>query len=314
MQNLMFDSDNLGATEEFLNSAYTQMSIGNDSPTGVRTRVRREVLGQVSLDVLDLGFDMSYDADPLNKVCLATVHSGALEEHDPATGDTVFGPGECGLLTPPDQPYRGVIRSARYSITMFDPALLDRVAAADHKTPLRFSGDRPATRAAATRLTGVIEHLRLLATDPDAVANELIVATATDYLAATVLSAIPTTAVLEPTAGDRCDAHPETVRRALAYIDAHLAEDISVTDIAAAAFVTPRALQLAFRRHLDTTPFARLRRARLAAAHDQLRAADPACGITVTDVAYRWGFTHPGRFAAAYRLAYHHSPSDTLNA
>ncbi|MFD6161956.1 hypothetical protein ACFWF7_14540 [Nocardia sp. NPDC060256] len=39
--------------------------------------------------------------------------------------------------------------------------------------------------------------------------------------------------------------------------------------------VTVRALQLAFRKHLDATPLAMLRRLRLAAAHEQLRAAVP---------------------------------------
>ncbi|WP_229719000.1 hypothetical protein [Nocardia jinanensis] len=64
MQSLAFDSEDLGATEEFLNDAYTHMQISNDSPQGVRTRIRRDVFGPVSLDRLYLGFDMAYDADP----------------------------------------------------------------------------------------------------------------------------------------------------------------------------------------------------------------------------------------------------------
>ena len=35
---------------------------------------------------------------------------------------------------------------------------------------------------------------------------------------------------------------------------------------------------------------------------------------TVTGVAMRWGFTHTGRFAAAYRRKYGESPSQTLHA
>lgn len=54
--------------------------------------------------------------------------------------------------------------------------------------------------------------------------------------------------------------------------------------IAAAARLSPRALQEAFRRHLDRTPTAYLRDVRLQRAHAELRAAEPEEGTTVTDV------------------------------
>lgn len=44
-------------------------------------------------------------------------------------------------------------------------------------------------------------------------------------------------------------------------------------------------------------------------ASDLLRGAD---GLTVADVAMRWGLMHTGRFAAAYRRTYGESPSETL--
>lgn len=115
----------------------------------------------------------------------------------------------------------------------------------------------------------------------------------------------------EPTIEDRHDAHPDTLRRAVAFIDEHAHRDITVADIAAAAFVTIRAIQLAFRRHLDTTPLEYLRRVRLDHAHHALIAAD-AEYETVTAVAYRWGFSSPSRFAARYRATYGLLPGDTL--
>jgi transcriptional regulator GlxA family with amidase domain len=83
------------------------------------------------------------------------------------------------------------------------------------------------------------------------------------------------------------------LRRALAYIDDHADQPITVAQIAAAAHVTPRALQYAFRRHLDTTPLAE--------------------ASTVTGIAARWGFYHPGRFASLYRDMYRRAPHQTLN-
>ncbi|MFD7713756.1 helix-turn-helix transcriptional regulator [Streptomyces sp. NPDC059786] len=111
---------------------------------------------------------------------------------------------------------------------------------------------------------------------------------------------------------DGQDGRPATVRRAVAFIDEHAPRDLSVADIAEAAHVSIRTLQCAFRRHLDTTPMNHLRRVRLAHAHADLLAADPASGVTVTAIATRWGFLQPGRFAAAYRAVYGRPPHQTL--
>jgi transcriptional regulator GlxA family with amidase domain len=71
---------------------------------------------------------------------------------------------------------------------------------------------------------------------------------------------------------------------------------------------------MAFRRHLDTTPMAYLRRVRLQHAHQQLQHADGQDGQTVTRVALDWGFASASRFAAYYRAAYGRAPSETLTS
>ncbi|MFJ8210403.1 helix-turn-helix transcriptional regulator [Streptomyces sp. NPDC096033] len=111
----------------------------------------------------------------------------------------------------------------------------------------------------------------------------------------------------------RARRHSRHAAPAVAFIEANAHHDIDLAHVAAAPFVTPRAVQHAFRRHLDTTPLAYLRRVRLDCAHRDLLAADPAT-TTVTEIAARWGFTHPGHFAAHYRDAYRAAPSTTLNA
>ncbi|MFC8041955.1 helix-turn-helix transcriptional regulator [Nocardia sp. NPDC057353] len=313
MQTLAFHSDDLGATEEFLTAAYVKMSIGNGGDGPASAAITRDSVGGVSLDRLALGFEMRYDADPLGKICLCTVESGAVEETRHATAP--IGPGEVGLLTPPDRPYSGTVHRARFGITMFDPALLDRVAAnapGSGGEPVRITGHRPVSARAGGHLVAVIHHLRELARDPAVLADPLVGSVAADYLAASVLNALPNTAAVEPTAADRADAHPDTVRRAVAFMESELRRDIAATDIAAAAFVSLRALQLAFRKHLGTTPMVYLRQLRLRGAHEELRRATPGSGATVTAIAASWGFGHPGRFAAAYRSLYGRSPQVTL--
>ena len=107
--------------------------------------------------------------------------------------------------------------------------------------------------------------------------------------------------------------YPRMLRRALDFIDGNAEYDITIRDIAAAADVTPRAIQYAFREHLQTTPLEYLRRVRLERAHKALVSADPA-RETVTSIAGRCGFTHPGRFSSAYKAVFGTEPSRTLRS
>ena len=109
-------------------------------------------------------------------------------------------------------------------------------------------------------------------------------------------------------------ALPSTVRRALAFVEEHAHDDIGVVEIAEAARLTPRGLQLAFRRHLDTTPMAALRAARLRGAHADLVLGDPTLGHTVAGIALSWGFANPGRFAALYSTQFGRTPRETLES
>lgn len=108
---------------------------------------------------------------------------------------------------------------------------------------------------------------------------------------------------------------PATLRRALAYLEEHADREVDVADVAAAAGLGVRGLQMAFRRWRDTTPLAYLRDVRLARAHQELQAVDARTGgETVADIAARWHFAHPGRFSVTYRERYGCSPSETLRA
>jgi transcriptional regulator GlxA family with amidase domain len=121
----------------------------------------------------------------------------------------------------------------------------------------------------------------------------------------------PNAALAPEAPRDRRDATTATVRRATAFIDEHASQDITAADIAAAARVTVRSMQLAFRRELGTTPTAHLRTVRLARAHRELVDAGPG-QETVTAVAYRWGFSSTSRFSAYYRETYGVNPRQTL--
>ncbi|MEU3498782.1 hypothetical protein ABZ747_35515 [Kitasatospora cineracea] len=105
------------------------------------------------------------------------------------------------------------------------------------------------------QLAAAIAYVRDHALDDPALdPGGVLAATAARHLAAATLAALPHTGRSAHHRADSTEATPDTVRRALAYVDAHADRDIALADIAAAAYVTPRAPQYAFRRHLGTTP------------------------------------------------------------
>jgi transcriptional regulator GlxA family with amidase domain len=106
---------------------------------------------------------------------------------------------------------------------------------------------------------------------------------------------------------------PRTVKRAVDAMRAQPERPFTVAELADLSGVSVRALQAAFRRHIGMTPMAYLRDLRLHRANAELATVDRA-GSTVAEVAYRCGFFHLGRFAAAYRAKYGVSPSRTLRS
>jgi AraC-like DNA-binding protein len=104
-------------------------------------------------------------------------------------------------------------------------------------------------------------------------------------------------------------ARPRTVKRVMDLIESNPEMAYSLSDLARHAGVGARRLQIAFQETLGTTPTAYHRRVKLEHAR-----ADLAAGVgSVTAVAYRWGFNHPGRFSTQYASAFGESPSHTLD-
>lgn len=103
---------------------------------------------------------------------------------------------------------------------------------------------------------------------------------------------------------------PRMVKRAEDYMQAHAEEPISLQILAREAGCSERALQDAFKSFRSMTPMGALREIRLEKARQDLKeAAD-----TVTGIAFKWGFSNPGRFAAQYAERFGETPSQTHRA
>ena len=103
---------------------------------------------------------------------------------------------------------------------------------------------------------------------------------------------------------------PGIVHRAEQFIRSRAGQPIALHEVADAAGCSVRSLQLGFRQFRDTTPAAAIRQARLEAVR-QVLAFGGSSG-TVTEVAYQYGFTNPGRFSGHYKAAFGVSPAEDL--
>lgn len=97
---------------------------------------------------------------------------------------------------------------------------------------------------------------------------------------------------------------------ALDYIDAHLHERITLTDLERICGASARTLQYAFLERMQCSPLAWIRQRRLEKARTWLLISDPQQNITT--IALACGFHSSSNFSAAYKLLYGESPSDTL--
>jgi AraC-like DNA-binding protein len=310
-----FDTTDVAQIEDILSTTYTSMRIDAHGRPGGLRRTRSTLGPPVQLDRnrWTLDFDVTAGA-PLGVLAIAFLRSGHASYRTDGR-ERRYGPGDVFLALPPDQPFTATIAHSVVEVAVVDPALLSEIAdTAPGRTqePVRLTGHEPVSAQAGQtwKTTGAYIRDSVLA-DPGAAVPPLLMASTINLLAALVLATFPNNALSDPTAADRRDAHPDTLRRAMAFVDEHAHEDITAADIAAAAYVSVRAVQLAFRRHLGVTPMEYLRRVRLEAAHRDLVAADPA-RTTVSAIAGRWGFINHGRFASSYRRAYGVRPRHTL--
>ncbi|MES4889638.1 AraC family transcriptional regulator [Streptomyces sp. NPDC096012] len=101
------------------------------------------------------------------------------------------------------------------------------------------------------------------------------------------------------------------VRQVMDAVRARPEHPFTAAELARVAQVSERWLQECFRRQVGMSPMAYLREVRMERVRAELTEADPA-HTTVGDIAYRWGFSHLGRFAQHYRARFGELPSQTL--
>jgi AraC-like DNA-binding protein len=300
---MQFTSTDIEQVESTWQQFVPSSSLQNADPRSFRFDWRSEELNSTTLVDYRLAAQVHSRAEPQEQILVCRVEAPDARVW---SAREALAPGAPWISDGPRVEARWD-RSADVRALVFDrPAAEERARqlTGDDALQLRTTGLAPHTAADARRWETMFAYidqaLVLSGSDP------LIAAELERHALIMTLSAFPTTfteALRRP--AQRAGA-PSAVRRALAFIDENAHLPITVDDIAAAAYISTRGLQYAFRRALDLTPAEALRRARLDGARRDLQNGN---GRSVSEVARRWGFSHSSRFATAYRQAFGAAPS-----
>lgn len=222
--------------------------------------------------------------------------------------ETTLGPGGLGLL-PLGAWGRLQLSRAELELFSFPPAPIARLlGVAKHAVQLHAPRSTPRSPELAEYFRRVAHLLTASVFGvPEVYARDLVRTHTIDTLVAVTVEAFELTNRSE----DSTDRDTAIIRRALAELRAHLAEPLSIPEVADAAGVSVRGLQLVFQRQLGVSPLLHLRTLRLEAARQAL--LDEAdSGTTVADVAHRFGYSNGGRFSTHYRDAFGESPAESI--
>lgn len=316
MSTVLLDTTDLAEAEAALSANYSKMHLSGPTAASSPLRVKRSFVGSIGIDSIDYGREFSYAMDPLEQLVVCRVVSGRLEAGHPLEPSATCQAGDVYAFGAIEGvPYSGCVDAGHYDNLLIDRGLLSKAAEEHLDTGARvqLTGSVSVSRKAAQRLFEGIDYATRVAASGEAETNPLVATGLEQYLATMVIRTFPSTVVYDTPRAVRHDGSPALLRRATAFIDDHADADISLTDIAAEVYLTPRALQYMFRKHRDCTPMEYVRRVRLSRAHLDLVGGHHST-TTVSEVARRWGFAHVGRFAVLYRQNYGQSPHVTLGS
>jgi len=211
-------------------------------------------------------------------------------------------------------PGPGSSRSEQLDVLMvnIDTDVLARSAAAHHgadEARLRFLGHGTTSPAMRAHWLRTLNYAWNSVLQIDEVFHvHAIRAATTEAVVSAALAAFPIEAASAARASDLSSS--AAIRRARQFIEDNADQPLTVAQIAEAARLSVRALQLGFQRTFGLAPMGYLRQVRLEGAREELIAATD--DTLVSEVARRWAFANLGRFAAQYRARFGENPVDTL--
>ena len=197
------------------------------------------------------------------------------------------------------------------------PELLARLGGEEHladpsfwNTKRVYTTDSLSGGEMLQQLIGIVSGIEQKSTAPSDQAADFHQRSIVESFVLALMSALPPVSALSYT-GARTGAR--LVSETEDYIDASDGRPVHISELCGALKVSRRSLHRAFTDTLGIGPAAYLRRRRLSTIRSILRRRGPGT-ISISDLAFEYGFPETGRFAAYYRAHFGETPSETVRS
>jgi AraC-like DNA-binding protein len=312
---MALETTDLDQAHQYVHDVFTPHKLVFRGSPAVDLHLRYAASTQLTVSQLSYGSDVKVDVPPPETAYhLALPLRGACvirQGRDIAN----IAAGEHGAMMSADDPldvhwspdaHQYILKISQESVSSQLSRMTGRSPAAPVRFDLRFSLNTGAAQA----LLACVDFLWHELERPGGLS---VVPVAREHLERCVLAQLLATIphdhahlLSAPAAVDQAGCIPQLIE----YIDQHADAELTTSSLAKLAGITERALQLGFRKAVGTTPSAYVRGVRLDRVREEL--CGGGHGATITDVAMRWGFYHPSRFAQQYRERFGVLPSHTV--
>lgn len=267
-------------------------------------------LATVSLNYLCYGAEVEIDPDCLETFFLVQMPIRGGARIRCGREDIQSGRSIASVLTPTERLRMRWSHDCEQLIVRLDRRLVEQTL---HGL-LGFAPERPVTFRAGLDMRGTpswLSAISFLVNEMQTgrrLAGDRLTGPVVDQMVATALLATQEHNYDHALAARAAPAAPKHVKKIENYIEAHAHEPITPADLARHANVSLRSVYAGFRDFRGVTPMAYLQRVRLRRVRQELQSGRAA---SVTEAAMRWGFSHLGRFSAAYKREFGESPGQT---
>lgn len=296
-------------------SAHLQMVGPHQRLTGARMSVTR--LTDMTLGIVRFGADVLIDPGDVGGYHVDVPISGTTDTSC-GTQQVVATPECAAIYTPGEHTFisRWGAQTTQVSIKI-DRAALERELAQilGHPTSGRVMFDIgfDLTTSAGKRWLSTLQILLDTLADPGQLPDAALAAQVS-YLERSLIVGLLVGQNHSMTEAMRKDGtaqdHPHAVRKVVDLVLAAPGAQYTIADLSESAGVGSRQLQKLFHDRFGMSPSEYVRNVRLDGARSDLLKRVP--GATVSEIAFRWGFNHLGRFAQYYERKFGESPSRTL--
>ncbi len=302
---------------DFVGSIFCPHHLEADNRAGpMQAEINHAALGDASLNYLRYGVPVGIEPGELQSFFLVQVQLAGGIGVNSGRHSAMIGRDQASVLSPTEYVRMDWAEASEQLILRFERPAVERCLSTllgrPLATPLVFDVLMDCRNGAAASWWRMVQFLRAELDQTDSLMKSPLAIKQFEQTLITTLLQSQRHNYSDALDREVSSAAPRHVKRVEDYIRANSHKDLTLEDLVAVSGVSARTLFVGFQRFRNTSPMKYLRQVRFERAHKDLLATAPDSGVTVTDIALKWGFSQLGRFAVEYRKFFGESPSDSL--